>query len=80
MLKKNINYGMYFKNVNKIHTFFMLEPIDIIGLDKNKVITEIFISVKPNKIILLRNSKHVLELPNNYSSEYKIGDCFDKDF
>ena len=38
MFQKNINYGLYFPNVNKIHTFFMKEPIDIIGLDKNMIV------------------------------------------
>lgn len=71
--KKNINYGMYFPNVNKIHTFFMKEPIDIIGLSNKKTITEIYPNVKPNRIVILKRSKHTLELPNNASKKLKIG-------
>lgn len=74
MGKKNIDYGMFFPNVRSIHTFFMLEPIDIIGLDKDMIVKEIYPNVKPNNIIVLKNSKHTLELPKGESKEYKIGD------
>ncbi len=74
MGQKNINYGMLFPNVNSIHTFYMLEPIDVIGLNKDLIITEIHPNIKPNRMILLNKSKHTLELPNNYSKHYKIGD------
>ena len=74
MFQKNINYGMYFTNTNKLHTFFMRENIDIIGLDSNNIICDIYQNVKPNKIIILRNSVHTLELPANLKNNYKIGD------
>ena len=73
MGQKNINYGMFFPNVNSIHTFFMKEPIDIIGLNKDMIITEIYPNIKPNNIIILNKSAHTLELPNNYSKYYNIG-------
>src|SRR5574344_723581 len=73
MGKKNINYGMFFPNVNSIHTFFMTESIDLIGLNKEMIITEIIPNVNKNRIIILSNSKHTLELPNNYSKNFKIG-------
>lgn len=74
MFQKNINYGMYFTNTNKLHTFFMKENIDIIGLDSNNKICDIYQNIKPNKIIILKNSQNVLELPANTSNCYKIGE------
>lgn len=79
MFQKNINYGMYFPNINKIHTFFMRENIDIIGLDNNNKICDIYQNIKPNKIIILKNSIHTLELPLNSKNSYKIGDTINLD-
>ena len=39
MGKKNINYGMFFPNVSSIHTFFMKESIDVIGLNNKMIVT-----------------------------------------
>lgn len=71
--KKNINYGMIFYNVKSIHTFFMKESIDIVGINNDYIITEIHPNIKPNKIIILKKSIHTIELPNNYSKKLKIG-------
>ena len=79
MFQKNINYGMYFTNTNKLHTFFMRENIDIIGLDSKNIICDIYQNVKPNKIIILKNSIHTLELPANSKNNYKIGDTINLD-
>lgn len=73
MGKKNINYGMFFPNVKSIHTFFMKEAIDIIGLNKEMIITEIYPNVVPNRTLFLRKSIHTLELPKDYSQNFKIG-------
>lgn len=73
MGRSNINYGMFFPNVNSIHTFFMKEAIDVIGLNKDMIIMEIHPNIKPNRILLLNHSNHTLELPQNTSSKYKIG-------
>jgi len=35
MLKKNINYGLLIPNCKSIHTFNMLEDIDVLLLDSN---------------------------------------------
>lgn len=77
MFKKNINYGMYFPSTNMIHTFFMKENIDIIGLNKENVITEIYANIRPNRIIVLKKSINVLELPQNESKKYYIGMSLD---
>lgn len=75
--QKNINFGMYFKDCNSIHTFFMKEQIDVIGLNEQNEIIFIEQNIKQNKIITIhRNIKKtsILELPNNTSMNLKIGD------
>ncbi len=74
MGKEHIDYGLFFRNVNSIHTFFMKESIDIVGLDKNMIVKEVYFNVSPNKIIFLKKSKHTLELPKFGAKNYKIGD------
>ena len=73
MGKKNINYGMFFPGVSSIHTFFMKESIDVIGLNDAMIVTSIYENVKPNKILILKNANHTLELPNAESKRYHIG-------
>ena len=71
--KKNINYGMFFPGVSSIHTFFMKESIDVIGLNDAMIVTSIYENVKPNKILILKNANHTLELPKGKSKRYHIG-------
>lgn len=73
MGKKNINYGMFFPGVSSIHTFFMKEGIDVIGLNDAMIVTSIYENVKPNKILILKNANHTLELPKGESKRYHIG-------
>lgn len=73
MGKKNINYGMFFPGVSSIHTFFMKESIDVIGLNDAMIVTSIYENVKPNKILILKNANHTLELPKCESKHYHIG-------
>ena len=73
MGKKNINYGMFFPGVSSIHTFFMKESIDVIGLNDAMIVTSIYENVKPNKILILKNANPTLELPKGESKHYHIG-------
>ena len=73
MGKKNINYWMFFPGVSSIHTFFMKESIDVIGLNDAMIVTSIYENVKPNKILILKNANHTLELPKGESKRYHIG-------
>ena len=73
MGKKNINYGMFFPGVSSIHTFFMKESIDVIGLNDAMIVTSIYENVSPNKILILKNASHTLELPKGESKRYHIG-------
>ena len=68
--KTNINYGMLFKKCNSIHTFFMKENIDIIGLDKNNKVIYKYENLGKNRIIKVKNTINetsILELPKGYS-------------
>lgn len=73
MGKKNINYGMFFPGVSSIHTFFMKESVDVIGLNDAMIVTSIYENVRPNKILILKNASHTLELPKGESKRYHIG-------
>lgn len=64
MFKKNINYGLLFKNCKSIHTFFMKEEIDIIATDKNNNVIKTYKLVKPNRIIIApKNTYNIYEMP-----------------
>lgn len=81
MNKRNIDYGLLIENCKSIHTFFMLENIDALLLDKNNRILMINRSIKPNKIIIFNNKSktNILELPNNSSINLKVNDILDLD-
>ena len=77
MGKENIDYGLFFKKTNSVHTFFMKENIDIIGLNKNNEIIFKAQNIGKNQIIKINNkikNTSVLELPCNTSKKLKIGE------
>lgn len=51
----------------------MKESIDVIGLNDAMIVTSIYENVKPNKILILKNANHTLELPKGESKRYHIG-------
>lgn len=66
MFKKNIDYGLLFKNCKSIHTFFMLDNIDVVACDINDNIIMKYKNVKPWKIIIApKGTKNIYELPKN---------------
>lgn len=66
MFKKNINYGLLFKNCRSIHTFFMKEEIDIIATDIDDNIIKTYKNIKPRRIIIApKGTKNIYELPKN---------------
>jgi len=76
MGKTNIDYGMLFPNCNSVHTFFMNEEIDIVGLDINHEVIYKHENVAKNQIIRIKNEQNktsILELPKNASKKLKIG-------
>lgn len=76
MGKKEIDYGMLFPKCNSIHTFFMKENIDVVGLDENNEVIYKYENLPKNKIIKInydRKKTSILELPQNASSKIKVG-------
>ena len=76
MGKKEIDYGMLFPKCNSIHTFFMKENIDIVGLDENFEVIYKYENLPPNKIIKIKNDRKktsILELPKHASQKIKVG-------
>ena len=75
MFKKNIDYCLCFPKCNSIHTFFMLESIDVIMTDKDNNILYTYKNLKPWRVILpKRNVYYTYEFPNNYieKNDYQI--------
>ena len=75
MFKKNIDYCLCFPKCNSIHTFFMLESIDVIMTDKDNNILYTYKNLKPWKVILpKRNVYYTYEFHNNYieKNDYQI--------
>ena len=64
MFKKNINYGLLFKRCKSIHTFFMLDEIDVVAADNNDNVIKTYKKVKPWRVIIApRGTKMIYELP-----------------
>ena len=74
--KKNINYGILFPKCNKIHTYFMKENIDIVGLDENNEVIYKYENLAKNKVVKVANSikkTSILEMPASSTKKIKIG-------
>lgn len=66
MFKKNIKNGLLFDKCRAIHTFFMLDNIDVIATDNNDKIIKTYKNVKPWRIIIApSNVTKIYELPKN---------------
>lgn len=77
MGKTNITYGILFPKCNSIHTFFMKEEIDVIGLNQRNEIIFLERKVSKNKIVKINTEikkTSILELPKNTSLSFHIGD------
>lgn len=75
--KTNITYGMLFPKCNSIHTFFMKENIDVIGLDKNNITIYKYENLPENQIIKIDNKladTNILELPQGYGKYIRINE------
>ena len=76
MGKKNINYGLFFKHTNSIHTFFMKENIDVIAINNQYEVIYKAQNLGKNKIIKINNkikNTSIIELPSNASKKIKVG-------
>lgn len=76
MGKKNIDYGILFPKCNAIHTFFMKEDIDVIGLNEDNQVIYIYREVPKNKVVKVSDDAKktsILELPKNASKKIYVG-------
>lgn len=76
MGKKNIDYGIFFPKCNAIHTYFMKENIDVIGLNEEMQVIYIYRDVPKNKVVKVSEDAKktsILELPQNASKSFVIG-------
>ncbi len=74
--KTNINYGMLFPKCNSIHTYFMKENIDILGLNENNEVIYKYENLNSNRIIKISNTPKktsILEMPANSTKKIAIG-------
>lgn len=72
-----ITYGMLFLHCDAIHTFFMKDAIDIVGLNQNNQIIYLYQNLSPNRILRISHGKekiHILELPKNTSKTFTLGE------
>lgn len=65
MFKKNITTGLLFERCNSIHTIFMREDIDVIGLDDKNIVVGYKKCLKPYKFLKIKGVKKIIELPSN---------------
>ncbi|MBE6153505.1 MAG: hypothetical protein E7166_04705 [Firmicutes bacterium] len=65
MFKKNITSGLLFEKCNSIHTIFMKEAIDIIGINEDNKVVGYKKSIEPYKFLKIKNAKKIIELPSN---------------
>lgn len=79
MRKKDLppGEGLLLTRCRQIHTFFMLIAIDVVFIDKNGMIVELFSGMPPGKISpYVKKACQVLELPEgtilNYSLEREM--------
>ena len=76
MGQKGIKEGILFPKCNAIHTFFMKEEIDVIGLNEGNQVIYIYRNVPKNKIVKVSNENKktsILELPKDTSKGLVIG-------
>ena len=76
MGQKDIKEGILFPKCNSIHTFFMKEEIDVIGLNEENQVIYIYRNVPKNKIVKVSNEPKktsILELPKDTSKDLVIG-------
>ena len=75
MLCRDINKALLFKRCNSIHTFFMLENIDVILCNEDNVILYYYKDMGPNRVILPKKGvTRVYEVPRLYFGEVMINE------
>jgi len=75
--KKSLIFIFKKEKITPLHMFFVFYPIDILFLDKNKIVVEIKENFKPFNFYNPKNkAKFVIELPKNSikKSKTNVGD------
>lgn len=68
-------HGLLITPCQQIHTHFMRYPVDIIFLDKEMVVLEKVVALKPWKFTrFIKQAKHVLEVPAHTADKVGVGD------
>lgn len=76
MGKTNINYGLLIPKCNSIHTYFMKENIDIVGLDVNNEVIYKYENLDKNRVIKINYPSKltsILEMPALSTKKIKMG-------
>lgn len=71
-----ITYGLLIPNCNSIHTYFMKESIDVVGLNEQNQVIYIYTNLPKNQIIKIPNPitrTSILELPKFFSKDIHLG-------
>lgn len=72
-----MTYGMLFPKCNAIHTFFMKENIDVVGLNQKNQVIYLYQNLPKNQIIRVsRNIEEttILELPHSFHIPITLGE------
>lgn len=75
--KKNIKKGLLIPKANHIHTFFMLDNIDVLFINNKNAVIYKYQNMPPRrtfKVFEDITKTSVLELPKNTSQNIRIGD------
>jgi hypothetical protein len=73
MFKRNIKEGILLCNCNSIHTFFMLDSIDVVMVDKANKVIYLYEELKPWRVILPKKKViNTYELPKGSIKKYNI--------
>ncbi len=76
MGQRHFQHGMLFCKCNAIHTFFMKENIDVIGLNERNEVIFLYENLPKNRIIRVFNPVKktcILELPAHASHTISLG-------
>lgn len=81
MFQRKKENGYYFPNCNGVHTFFMIQPIDLVLTDSNDTILYVYPNVKPWRLILpKKNVHHTYEFPVGILPDIKRKDTIKKEY
>ena len=68
------SHGLMITPCQQIHTHFMRYPVDVIFLDKDMVVLEKIVALKPWKFTrFVKKARHVLEVPAHAADAVKVG-------